>query len=146
MDTKTQEPKKTLITESQCRACEKDIQVYRYDYPSGSALYQFDHGLSASYYPDELALLDSNLDKAIGRVVAAYEYGHGFGLRALQEEIAVRKVNAALVAALKSVEWAGLAKSCPSCGGYEHAGPRGTGAGHAPDCPLDKALKAAGHD
>jgi hypothetical protein len=70
----------------------------------------------------------------------------------LQPEVAeanaafiVRAVNShtALLAALKSVEWAGLAKSCPSCGGYEHAGPRGAGAGHAPDCELAAALRAA---
>ena len=52
-------------------------------------------------------------------------------------------VKAALVAALRAVEWGAIAKSCPSCGGWEHAGPRGAGGGHRPDCQLDAALRAA---
>ena len=99
----TVEPTKTLLTQGYCQACREEIEVYRYEYESGSLIYQFNHGLCASYYPDELAFLDPDLDKAIGRVVAAYNYGHGAGFRALNQEIEVRKLNAELVAALEGI-------------------------------------------
>jgi len=54
-------------------------------------------------------------------------------------------VNTALLAVLKAVEWApphltdGLHDICPSCGHFKNQG-------HAPDCQLDKALRAADPD
>ena len=134
----TVEPTKTLLTQGYCQACKGEIEVYRYEYESGSLIYQFNHGLCASYYPDELALLDPDLDKAIGRIVAAYNYGHGAGFRALNQEIEVRKVNADLLAALKATEWicdAGL-WYCPRC-------KQQRAKGHMPDCQLAAALAKA---
>jgi len=68
----------------------------------------------------------------------------------LQPEVAyanaafiVRAANshAALVAALRAVEWRGGFESCPSC-----AIVRPEDSHHLPDCPLDKALRAAEPD
>jgi len=55
----------------------------------------------------------------------------------------VRAANShdALVAALRAVEWRGGFESCPSC-----AIVRPEDSHHLPDCPLDKALRAAEPD
>ena len=56
---------------------------------------------------------------------------------------ALRTRNAALVAALRTVEWGGegyaaegLRPTCPICGNWQRRR-------HTPDCQLDAALKAA---
>ena len=55
----------------------------------------------------------------------------------IREAEALRTRNAALVAALRVVEWAGDAGvACPLCDRIPIEG-------HAPDCQLDKALRAA---
>ena len=74
----------------------------------------------------------------------------------IREAEALRTRNAALVAALRAVEWGGTAGGggeacCPSCYGWPvaHAAnpfdpdSRAEPAGHTPDCPLDAALRAA---
>jgi hypothetical protein len=73
------------------------------------------------------------------RVIASVA-GEGYANRQANAAFIVRAANshAALVAALRAVEWSNPAhiRCCPSC-------QRRWDGGHAPDCQLDKALRAA---
>jgi len=76
------------------------------------------------------------------RVIASVA-GEGYANRQANAAFIVRAANshAALVAALRAVEWRGGFESCPSC-----AIVRPEDSHHLPDCPLDKALRAAEPD
>ena len=84
---------------------------------------------------------------ADGGIVGILKDGAEWSATPIAQEI-VRAVNshAALLAALKAIEWAaegyaaeGLHPACPACRAWQSHG-------HAPDCQLAKALRAAKPD
>jgi len=96
------------------------------------------------------------MDKAHPDGIAIYGEADGRQIALVNDDVdevdanaafIVRAANshAALVEALRAVEWVGLlmgdhtCEMCPQCWSHKQGG-------HAPDCQLDKALRAANPD